>query len=272
MEHWYRKHITPTATDLIDYLHSSLEDMTFASGVFKGLKVLSVLDLDMAAWREVDNYSAATATATAQRDLFIAKTFPWKHFHTDNLNSMVVKFDDRDSQEAKVKLCTNLLSYIQKEALDYTLAHPTFQSVAIAKALEFRAICEAPANAGKENLAALLVICVDLLAKLGWKPPAPLPTAATVPAVAAVAAPPPAVLSPPPAVAAVATVPAVTAVAPPPPVAVPAVPAAPTPAAVDTEALSPLERLRLLEQKFALLEQKFALLQNLKGFIEANKA
>ena len=112
MEHWYRKHITPTAADRIDYLHSSLEDMTFASGIFKGLKVLSVLDLDMAAWREVDNYAAATAAATVQRDLFIAKTFPWKHFHTDNLNSMVVKFDERDSQEAKVKLCTNLLSYI----------------------------------------------------------------------------------------------------------------------------------------------------------------
>jgi len=269
MEHWYRKHITPATPDRIDYLHSSLEDMTFASGVFKGLKVLSVLDLDTAGWGGVDNYKAAQT----QRDLFITKTFPWKHFHTDNLNSMVVKFDERDSQEAKVKLCTTLLSYIQKEALDYTLAHPTFQSVAIAKALEFRAICETPANAGKDNLAALLVICLDLLGKLGWKPPAVAvaspPPAAAAAAVAPVPVPVAVVEAPPPAVAAVAVV---EAPAPPAVAAVVEVAAPPLAAPVDMEALSPLERLRLLEQKFALLEQKFALLQNLKGFIEGNKA
>ena len=277
MEHWYRKHITPTTPDHIDYFHSPLEDMTFASGVFKGLGVLSVLDLDMGGWGDIDNYCSAAQTPHA---LFITETHPWKHFHTDNLTTMVTKFNERDSQEVKVKLCTNLMLYIQKEALDYTRAHASFRAVAIAKALEFRAICQIPENAGKENLAALLVICLDLLGKLGWKPPAVAAAVAT--ATAAVPSPPPATVAtvatvtPP---VAVVTVTPAAAVASPPPVAVAAavtavttVTAAPSPPAVDTEALSPLERLRLLEQKFALLEQKFALLQNLKGFIEGNKA
>ena len=226
VDHWYRKHVTPHAVDWASYDQSSLQDFYVASGVFKGLGVLSVLDLDTAGWGDVDNYATAVATPHA---LFIPQTNLWTHFHTDNMNIMILSFNERDSQEVKVKLCTDLLSYIQKEALDFTRAYPTFHTAAINKALEFYAICQAPENAGKENMRQLLVICVDLLSKLGCTPRA----AAAV------------------TTAAVATVPTVPTVPSPPAAAAAA-------AAVDTETLSPLERLRLLEQQVTLLQKLLA--------------
>ncbi len=96
--------------------------------------------------------------------------------HTAVITYLLKKINTLPSaSDARVSACNELLTYVAKEALQFTLHHERFKATVIDKCIEFKIeYCD---NFHNTHYADLAATSTSLLALLGW--PSSIPAAAT---------------------------------------------------------------------------------------------